>query len=161
MPALIRLMNDPSDEVRTAAVGSIGHLRAVEAIDALTEQLSAGNPPYRQKVAYALGQIAGMPGAGSAGEEAMRTLVANLAAADQRNGAKEALRVAGKAAVLWGQTAQELAGSAADLAADLGAAAVCVAGQVAGVVAAVSQIQARFEVSIEVSAQFSATAGAQ
>lgn len=71
------------------------------------------------------------------------------------------LQLAGKAAVLWGQTAQEFAGSAADLAADLGAAAVCVAGQVAGVVAAVGQIQARFEVSIEVSAQFSATAGAQ
>jgi len=71
------------------------------------------------------------------------------------------LQLAGKAAVLWAQTAQEFAGSATDLAADLGAQAVCVAGQVAGVVAAVGQIQARFDVSIQVSAQFSATAGAQ
>jgi hypothetical protein len=71
------------------------------------------------------------------------------------------LQLAGKAAVLWAQTAEEFGQSAADLAADLGASAVCVAGQVAGVIAAVGQIQARFSVSIEVSAQFSATAGAQ
>jgi hypothetical protein len=70
------------------------------------------------------------------------------------------LQLAGKAAVLWAQTAQEFAQSAGELASELGAQAVCVAGQVAGVLAAVGQIQARFEVSIDVSAQFSATAGA-
>jgi HEAT repeat protein len=97
VPALIRLMNDPNDEVRTAAVGSLGQLGAVDAIDALTEQLSSGSETYRQKVAYALGQIAAR--AGKTGEDAMRTLVQNLEATTTRTAAKEALHVAGKAAV--------------------------------------------------------------
>jgi hypothetical protein len=71
------------------------------------------------------------------------------------------LELAGKAAVLWAQTAEQFGQSVGELAADLGAQAVCVAGQVAAVVAAVSSIQARFSVSVEVSAQFSASAGAQ
>jgi HEAT repeat protein len=126
VPALIRLMSDPTEEVRTAAVGSLGNLGAVDAIDALIEQLTSGSPTFRQKVAYALGQIAGTAGAGKAGEDAMRTLVVNLKLNDQRQGAKEALRVAGKAAVpalvmhLQGRiegdptTAVELLGDAAD-----------------------------------------------
>jgi HEAT repeat protein len=100
VPALIRLMNDPDQNVRMAAVGSLGVLGAVDAIDALTEQLSSGDDAYRAKVAYALGQIAGAPGSGTAGEDAMRTLVANLAQAPATRGAtKDALRAAGKAAV--------------------------------------------------------------
>jgi HEAT repeat protein len=99
VPALIRLMNDPNEDVRTAAVGSLGLLGAVDAIDALTEQLTTGNETYRQKVAYALGQIAAVPRSGKAGEDAMRTLVQNLEATTTRNAAREALHVAGKAAV--------------------------------------------------------------
>jgi HEAT repeat protein len=100
VPALIRLMNDPDEGVRLAAVGSLGSIGAVDAIDALIEQLSSGGDAYRAKVAYALGQIAGTPGSGTAGEDAMRTLVVNLAQApNARNAAKEALRAAGKAAV--------------------------------------------------------------
>lgn len=126
VPALIRLMNDPTEDVRTAAVGALGNLGAGDAIDALIEQLSSGSQAFRQKVAYALGQIAGTANAGKAGEDAMRTLVANLKTNDQRQGAKEALRVAGKAAVpalvahLQGRidgdptTAVELLGDAAD-----------------------------------------------
>jgi HEAT repeat protein len=125
VPALIRLMNDPTEDVRTAAVGSLGNLGAVDAIDALIEQLSSGSQAFRQKVAYALGQIAGAAPAGK-GEDAMRTLVISLKTNDQRQGAKEALRVAGKAAVpalvlhLQGRidgdptTAVELLGDAAD-----------------------------------------------
>ncbi|MEO8705080.1 MAG: HEAT repeat domain-containing protein [Kofleriaceae bacterium] len=126
VPALIRLMNDPAEDVRTAAVGSLGALGAIEAIDALTEQLGTGSDLFKQKVAYSLGQIAGTPGAGKPGEDAMRTLVINLAQASQRNASKEALRVAGKAAVpalvlhLQGRiagdpsTAVQLLGEAAD-----------------------------------------------
>ncbi|HEX4416485.1 MAG TPA: HEAT repeat domain-containing protein [Kofleriaceae bacterium] len=99
VPALIRLMSDPNDDVKTAAVGSLGLLGAVDALDALTEQLAVGNETYRQKVAYALGQIAAVPRSGKAGEDAMRTLVGNLEAPITRNAAKEALHVAGKAAV--------------------------------------------------------------
>jgi len=99
VPALIRLMHDPAEDVRTAAVGSLGSLGAVEAIDALTEQLGTGSDTFRQKVAYALGQIAGTPGAGKAGEDAMRKLVENLGETAQRGAAREGLRVAGKAAV--------------------------------------------------------------
>jgi HEAT repeat protein len=99
VPALIRLMGDPSEDVRLAAVGALGALGAIDAIDALTQQLSTGSQTYRQKVAYALGQVAGTSGAGKAGEEAMRTLVENLALPDQRQGAREALRVAGRASV--------------------------------------------------------------
>ncbi|MBX3162381.1 MAG: HEAT repeat domain-containing protein [Deltaproteobacteria bacterium] len=99
VPALIRLIADPVEEVRTSAVGSLGALGAHEAIDALTEQLGTGGDLFRSKVAYALGQIAGTPGSGTAGENAMRTLVANLAQPTQRQAAREALRVAGKAAV--------------------------------------------------------------
>jgi HEAT repeat protein len=99
VPALVRLMNDPNDEVRTAAVGSLGLLGAVDALDALSEQLSTGSDTYRQKVAYALGQIAAVPRSGKAGENAMRTLVQNLEPTTSRTAAREALHVAGKAAV--------------------------------------------------------------
>jgi HEAT repeat protein len=99
VPALVRLMNDPNEDVRTAAVGSLGLLGAVEAIDALTEQLSTGSDTYRQKVAYALGQIAAVPRSGKVGEDAMRTLVQNLEPTTSRTAAREALHVAGKAAV--------------------------------------------------------------
>jgi len=99
VPALIRLINDPNEDVRTAAVGSLGLLGAVDAIDALTDQLATGSDSYRQKVAYALGQIAAVARSGKAGEDAMRTLVENLAAPTSRNAAREALHVAGKAAV--------------------------------------------------------------
>lgn len=100
VPALIRLMNDPDEAVRMAAVGSLGAIGATDAIDALTEQLGTGGDTFRAKVAYSLGQIAGTADAGKAGEDAMRTLVANLAqAVAQRAAAKEALRIAGKAAV--------------------------------------------------------------
>ncbi|MBV8760705.1 MAG: HEAT repeat domain-containing protein [Deltaproteobacteria bacterium] len=99
VPALIRLMNDPAEDVRTAAVGSLGLLGAVEALDALTEELGTGTDLFRAKVAYALGQIAASPGAGKAGEDAMKTLVENLATPATRKAATDALKVAGKAAV--------------------------------------------------------------
>ena len=99
VPALIRLMSDPSEDVKLAAVGSLGLLGATEAIDALTDGLATGTETYRQKVAYSLGQIAAVPRSGKAGEDAMRTLVQNLESAATRNAAREALHVAGKAAV--------------------------------------------------------------
>jgi HEAT repeat protein len=99
VPALIRLINDPAEDVKTAAVGALGSLGAVEAIDALTEQLGTGGDQFRTKVAYALGQIAGTPGSGKPGEDAMKSLVEILAQPSQRAAARDALRVAGKAAV--------------------------------------------------------------
>ncbi len=99
VPALIRLVGDPMEDVRMAAVGSLGSLGATTAIDALMEQLGSGSDVFRAKVAYALGQIAAMPGAGNGGAAAMRTLVGNLGNTQQRAAAREALRVAGKAAV--------------------------------------------------------------
>jgi HEAT repeat protein len=99
VPALVRLMSDPDEDVRTQAVGSLGLLGATDALDALSEQLQSGSDTFRTKVAYALGQIAAVPGAGKAGEEAMTRLVENLAAANTRRAAIDALRVAGKVAV--------------------------------------------------------------
>lgn len=99
VPALIRLIHDSDEDVRTQAVAALGTLGAVDAIDALTEQLGAGIDAYKAKVAYSLGQIAANPAAGKAGEDAMRTLVENLGQPQLRNGSREALRVAGKAAV--------------------------------------------------------------
>lgn len=99
VPALIRLLGDPHEDVKSAAVVALGTLGAVDAVDALTERLTDSNEAFRTKVAYALGQIAGTPGAGKAGEEAMKALVANLAQPQLRQAAREALRVAGKAAV--------------------------------------------------------------
>ncbi len=99
VPALVRLMNDPDEEVRRQAVGSLGLLGATDALDALAEQLQSGSEELRTKVAYALGQIAAIPGAGKAGEEALKRLVENLAQANTRRAAVDALRVAGKAAV--------------------------------------------------------------
>lgn len=127
VPALTRLVGDPAEDVRTAAVGALGALGAVDAIDVLTEQLTTGGDTFRAKVAYALGQIAGQPNAGKAGELALRTLVAQLAGPPaQRKAAHAALQVAGVAAVpalvahLQGRiagdpaTAVELLESAAD-----------------------------------------------
>jgi HEAT repeat protein len=99
VPALVRKMRDSVEEVRSYAVEALGHLGAVEAIDPLLEQLGVGSDTAREKVAYALGQIAASPGAGKAGEDAMRMLVENLAQPTTRHAAQNALRVAGKAAV--------------------------------------------------------------
>ncbi len=99
VPALIRLISDPAEDVKTAAVGALGTLGATEAIDALTEQLGTGGDQFRTKVAYALGQIAGTEGSGKPGEDAMKALVEILAQPSQRPAARDALRVAGKAAV--------------------------------------------------------------
>jgi HEAT repeat protein len=99
VPALVRLMNDPDEDVRTQAVGSLGLLGATDALDALSEQLSSGSDTFKSKVAYSMGQIAAQPGAGKAGEEAMTRLVENLAFANTRRAAVDALRVAGKVAV--------------------------------------------------------------
>jgi len=99
VPALIRLIGDSSEEVKMAAVGALGSLGAIEAIDALTEQLGTGGDQLRTKVAYALGQIAGTPGSGKPGEDAMKALVEILAQPTQRPAARDALRVAGTAAV--------------------------------------------------------------
>jgi len=70
-----------------------------EALDALVEQLQTGSDQYRKKVAFALAQVAAAPGAGTAGEDAVRRLVENLASPGTRQAANEALLVAGKAAV--------------------------------------------------------------
>jgi HEAT repeat protein len=99
VPALVRKMSEQDESVRMAAVGALGQLGAVEAIDALVEQLQSGSDAYRSKIAYALGQIAATPGAGKAGEDAMKILVENLAQPNTRAAARDALRVAGKAAV--------------------------------------------------------------
>lgn len=99
VPALVRLMSDPDEEVRRQAVGSLGLLGATDALDALAEQLTSGSEEFRTKVAYALGQIAAIPGAGKAGDDALRRLVENLAQNNTRRAAVDALRVAGKAAV--------------------------------------------------------------
>jgi len=99
VPALVRLMSDPDEDVRTQAVGSLGLLGATDALDALTGQLTAGSELFKTKVAYAIGQIAPLPGAGKAGDEALRRLVENLAMTTTRRAAIDALRVAGKAAV--------------------------------------------------------------
>ncbi len=101
VPALVRLMADSDETVRTRAVEAIGQLGSPDAIDALIEQLGSGSngDTFHTKVAYALGQIAASPGAGKAGEDAMRVLVEALALNATRNAAREALKVAGAAAV--------------------------------------------------------------
>ena len=100
VPALIRIATgDNNLEVRSFAVGALGNLGAVDALDTLTELLKSGDEGFRGKVATALGQIAATPGSGKAGEDAMRTLVQNLALPQQSLAAMEALRLAGRAAV--------------------------------------------------------------
>ena len=101
VPALVRLMADSDETVRTRAVEAIGQLGSPDAIDALIEQLgsSTNGDTFHTKVAYALGQIAAAPGAGKAGEDAMRVLVEALALNATRSAAREALKVAGAAAV--------------------------------------------------------------
>lgn len=99
VPALLRLLRDPSEDVRSAAVGSLGSVGSTEAIGALSELLNSGTDLFRSKVAYALGQIAHDPSAGKAGEVALERLVAALAIPSLRTAAREALRVAGPAAI--------------------------------------------------------------
>lgn len=99
VPALLRLLRDPSEDVRSAAVGSLGAIGSTEAIGALSELLVSGSDMFRSKVAYALGQIAHDPAAGKAGEAALERLVAALATPSLRVAAREALRVAGPAAI--------------------------------------------------------------
>ena len=99
VPALLRLLRDPSEDVRSAAVGSLGAIGSAEAIGALSELLSTGTDLFRSKVAYALGQIARDPSAGKAGEVALERLVAALATPALRTASREALRVAGAAAI--------------------------------------------------------------
>ncbi|HEY4244087.1 MAG TPA: HEAT repeat domain-containing protein [Kofleriaceae bacterium] len=100
VPALVRVMTtDGNEDIRSQAVAALGALGAAEALDALGEQLQTGSDQYRKKVAFALAQIAASPSAGTAGEDAVRRLVENLASPTTRQAAIEALLVAGKAAV--------------------------------------------------------------
>lgn len=71
------------------------------------------------------------------------------------------LELAGKALVLWVQTATALGRASGQLAGQLGNKGLCVAAQLAAVVAASAAIEVRFSVSIEASAQVSSSAGAQ
>lgn len=97
--ALLRLVSDPNDEIQGLAVGALGALGAAEAVDTLVEKLSSGSESLRQKVAYAIGQIASKPHAGDAAQRAVRALVEALADPAQKAAAREALSVAGPAAV--------------------------------------------------------------
>lgn len=99
VPALLRLLRDPSEDVRSAAVGSLGAIGSTDAIGALSELLTTGTDLFRSKVAYALGQIARDPSAGKAGEIALERLVAAMATPSLRTASREALRVAGPAAI--------------------------------------------------------------
>jgi HEAT repeat protein len=97
--ALLRLVNEPADEIRGLAVGALGAIGAPEAADTLIDLMPSGTPDFRAKVAFAIGQIAARPGAGEAAQRAVRALVEMLADPGQRAQAREALAVAGKAAV--------------------------------------------------------------
>lgn len=100
VPALIRMLNDADETLRRLAAQSLGRLGAGEAIDPLIDQLEkASTDSLRASIAYALGQLAAAPGASAAGEAAMRILVADLVSSRSRVAAREALRIAGHAAV--------------------------------------------------------------
>ncbi|MCB9563647.1 MAG: HEAT repeat domain-containing protein [Kofleriaceae bacterium] len=99
VPALIRLLDDPAEDVRGAAVAALGNLGAADATEDLVERLGSGSDAYRGKVALALGQIARAGAGGRAAATAVRSLVEALAIPNQRSAAREALRVAGAAAV--------------------------------------------------------------
>src|SRR5262249_36396751 len=91
---------DRTEEVRNEAVKALGNIAAVEAIDALIEQLNTGGDAYRENVALALGKIAGKAGgAGKSGDDALRALVASIANPKLRKGATEGLKYAGTWAV--------------------------------------------------------------
>jgi HEAT repeat protein len=103
VPALIRLLDDSVEEVRMLAVQALGTLGAADATDELIDRLSTGSDTYKAKVALALGQIAkaglAAGGGGDDVDNAVRSLVEALAVPDQRTAAREALKVAGAAAV--------------------------------------------------------------
>lgn len=99
VPALLRLLDDPVEDVRKLSVEALGSLHADEATEELIERLGSGSDEYRAKVALALGRIAANGGGGQAATDAVRSLVEALAVPNQRAGAREALRVAGLAAV--------------------------------------------------------------
>lgn len=118
VPALIRTLNDSDENVRRLAAQSLGRLGAVDAVDPLIDQLGkAGTDSLRASIAYALGQIAATPGAGATGEAAMRVLAADLVNNRSRIATREALRVAGRAAVpaLLGQLAARSSGDLTSL----------------------------------------------
>ena len=97
--ALLRLVNDQPDEIKKLAVKALGAIGAPEAADTLIDLLQSGNDALRPTVAYAIGSIAAHPEAGAAAQRAVRALVEALADPAQRAAAREALAVAGKAAV--------------------------------------------------------------
>jgi len=99
IPALLRLLEDPSEEIRGLAVASLGILGAAEATEELVDRLGSGTDVFRGKVALSLGQIARAGRGGEAAQQAVRSLVEALAVPNQRSAAREALRVAGPAAV--------------------------------------------------------------
>lgn len=99
VPALLRLLDDASEEIRGLAVAALGTLGAADAAEELVELMGTGSDSFRGKVALALGQIARDGEGGRAAATAVRTLVEALAVPNQRTAAREALRVAGAAAV--------------------------------------------------------------
>jgi cellulose synthase operon protein C len=97
--ALLRLVNESDKDVRALAVSALGTIGAPEATDTLIDLLPAADDQLRPKVAFAIGQIAARPGSGDAAKRAVRALVEALADPGQRGQAREALDIAGKAAV--------------------------------------------------------------
>jgi len=53
------MLRDPADQVRAAAVQSLGRLRAAAAVTPLGEVLERGAEALRGRAAFALGQLAG------------------------------------------------------------------------------------------------------
>ena len=88
VPALLRLIDDPNDDIRDLAVAALGTLGAAEATEELVERLGSGSERYRAKVSLALGQIARAGQGGAAAVRAVRGLVAALAVANQRSSAR-------------------------------------------------------------------------
>jgi cellulose synthase operon protein C len=97
--ALLRLASEGDKDIKGLAVGALGAIGAPEAADTLIDMLPSSDDQLRAKVAYAIGQIAAKPNAGEASKRAVRALVEALADPGQRAQAREALAVAGKAAV--------------------------------------------------------------
>jgi hypothetical protein len=70
-------------------------------------------------------------------------------------------KIAAKALVQFGKTAQDLAGSAGGIAKAFGDAAICVAGQIGAAASAVASVQVHVEVSVEASAEVGGACGAK
>ncbi len=98
-PALLRSLDSRDDRVELASITSLGNLKALAALPRLMSAHARSNSALHAKISYSLAQIAAAHPKDPSAKRVLVALVEELGQRKTRSSAKEALHIAGLAAV--------------------------------------------------------------